>query len=101
MQVDAVYENGKITLLQTVNLKSNKFKLKVSIPDEEVESEIDSVNSKYYEIAKQKLQIYRDMILQALDDIPESEKEPNYEKEKEFEAFVDFQEQRRLEREKK
>lgn len=62
MQVDAVYENGKITLLQPVNFKNSKFKLKVSIPDEEVESEIESSISKYYEMAKQTLKVYRDMI---------------------------------------
>lgn len=101
MQVDAVYDNGKITLLQTVNFKNNKFNLKVSIPDEEIERETDSEISKYYEVAKEKLKVYQDMIAEAINNLPDSEKESNDEKEKEYEAFVWFQEQRKLEWKKK
>lgn len=44
MQVDAIYNHGKIELSQPLHLKHNNVRLVVTVPDDEIEVQDDAYN---------------------------------------------------------
>lgn len=61
MQIEAIYEQGKLEFISPVKLKSGRVRVKVVIPDEEVE-EGPSADAQSYELPEDLKQQSREIL---------------------------------------